>query len=79
MTRPKVGQFVVFEKLPDWVRILPANSRKIFEFCRGKPYRIVEVDANGMLVLDVSADVDQRFGGRFNDLRIEPQYVRPSK
>jgi len=27
------------------------------------------------LVLDVSGDVDKRFGGEFNDIRVEPEWV----
>lgn len=75
MSKLNVGQYVIFEKLPDWVSILPAETRRIFEFCQGKPYPIAEIQKD-MLVLDVSSDVDAKFGGRFNDLRIEAKFVR---
>jgi hypothetical protein len=29
----------------------------------------------GRLVLDASAEVDARFGGYTNDVRVEPEYV----
>jgi hypothetical protein len=33
---------------------------------------------HGQLVLDVSAEVDPRFGGYMNDIRVEPEYVAPA-
>jgi hypothetical protein len=62
--------------IPDWVAKLPKKSRDIFHFCLGRPYKVLEIDNNGFLVIDVSPEVDERFGGKFNDLRVEPKYVR---
>jgi hypothetical protein len=39
-------------------------------------YRVDEVTRDGLLVLNVAADVDRRFGGFMNDIRVEPRYVR---
>jgi hypothetical protein len=41
----------------------------------GRPYRVDEIDQWGQLVLDVSADIDERFGGFMNDIRVEEEYV----
>ncbi|HEY5895305.1 MAG TPA: DUF6717 family protein [Chthoniobacterales bacterium] len=35
-----------------------------------------EVDVNGLMVLDVSGDIDCRFGGFMNDIGLEAQYLR---
>lgn len=70
------GALVRFERIPPWVRRLPLESRRVFEFCVGHSYRVDEVTSDGHLVLDVSADADARFGGFMNDIRVEPQYVR---
>jgi hypothetical protein len=66
---------VRLEVLPAWVNSLPAESRRVFRFCVGKTYRIDEITAEGLLVLDVRRDVDRRFGGYGNDIRVEPRYV----
>lgn len=47
----------------------------MFRHCLGRSYRVSEVEANGLLVLDVSGDVDRLFGGFGNDLRVEPCFV----
>ncbi|MGH7771824.1 MAG: hypothetical protein ACREQA_06260 [Candidatus Binatia bacterium] len=67
---------MIFETLPPWVSELPEESQQVFRFCLGRSYRVDEIDEQGLLVLDVSADIDRRFGGFMNDIRLEPQYVR---
>lgn len=80
MSRPyEPGDRVRLYRLPPWVGDLPEESRAVFRFCVGRPYKIQEVDAKGLLVLDVSADIDPRFGGEFNDIRVEPEHVRPAE
>ena len=59
--------------MPRWVATLPEESRRVFEFCYGRTYRIEEIDENGLCVLDVSADVDHQFGGVMNDIRVEAE------
>jgi hypothetical protein len=71
----KVGQKVRLAKLPPWVAGLPPESQRVFEFCVGRIFPVAEIDAHGLLVLDVSFDVDSRFGGFMNDLRVEPEFV----
>jgi hypothetical protein len=53
----------------------PDESRQVFEFCFGRTYRIKEVDGQGLFVLDVSADIDHRFGGFMNDIRLEAEFL----
>jgi hypothetical protein len=43
--------------------------------CFGRIYRIEEIDGQGLLVLDVSADIDHRFGGFMNDIRLEAEFL----
>ena len=70
------GDRVRLVRVPPWVAKLPEESRRVFEFCVGREFRVVEVDeSRGVLVLDVSAEVDQRFGGRMNDIRVEREFV----
>ena len=55
---------------------VPRSCRRVFEFCVGREFRVVEVDeSRGVLVLDVSAELDPRFGGRMNDIRVEREFV----
>ena len=61
--------------MPKRVVKLPSESRRVFEFCFGRAYRIEEIDAQGLFVLDVSADVDERFGGFMNDIRLEAEFL----
>jgi hypothetical protein len=71
----KVGDTVKFKALPPWVDGLPDESRRVFKFCVGRFYQISEIDAKGLFVLDVSKDIDQRFGGFMNDIRLEEEYL----
>ena len=75
----KVGSTVKFAKMPEWVARLPEESRRVFEFCLGRRYRVVEIDEHGHFVLDVSADVDHRFGGFANDLRLEAEFLEENQ
>jgi len=61
--------------MPEWVAQLPDESRRVFEFCLGRTYRIEESDTQGLFVLDVSADTDERFGGFRNDIRLEAEFL----
>ena len=38
-------------------------------------YRVEEIDTQGLFVLDVSTDIDRRFGGYMNDIRVEEAYL----
>jgi len=57
---------------------LPEESQTVFRFCVGRTFLIEEVDPNGLLVLDVSREVDERFGGTHNDIRVEATWVEPA-
>lgn len=69
------GSKVRFAKMPAWVAKLPDDSRRVFEFCFGRTYRVDEVDSHGLFVLDVSADIDHRFSGFRNDIRLESEFL----
>jgi hypothetical protein len=71
----EVGDRVTLRMVPPWIDRLPQESREVFEFCVGRTFTVREIDDNGLLVLDVAEDVDARFGGSMNDIRVEPQYV----
>ena len=77
MTRYGAGGRVRFATLPGWVAKLPEESRAIFGACLGKVFSISEVTPDGLLVLDVSAEVDRHLGGFQNDIRLEPEFVEP--
>ncbi|MEE9299508.1 MAG: hypothetical protein V3V17_00100 [Alphaproteobacteria bacterium] len=76
MTRLRIGEEVTLAELPSWVEDLPAESRAVFQFCLGRTYPVSGITDDGLVILDVSADVDRRFGGYANDLRVEPVYLR---
>jgi hypothetical protein len=69
------GDLVIIPVLPPWVDQLPEETREVFAFCVGRPFCVSEIDRDGLLVLDVSAEVDPRFGGYGNDIRVEPELV----
>jgi len=70
-----VGDTVRVAKMPSWVSTLPKESRRVLRHCHGKVYRVDDITDQGLLVLDVSDDVDAVFGGFMNDIRLEPEYV----
>lgn len=61
--------------MPGWHRSLAEIPSSIYAFCLGRIYRVEEIDAHGLFVLDVSADVDHRFGGFSNDIRLEGEFL----
>jgi hypothetical protein len=71
----QAGSKVRFVKMPDWVVAMPEESRRVFEFCFGRTYLIEEIDSQGLFVLDVSVDIDKRFGGFRNDIRLEAEFL----
>lgn len=71
----EAGSLVRFAIMPEWVAGLPEQSRRVFEFSLGRTYRVEEIDEQGFCVLDVSADIDHRFGGYMNDIRIERDFL----
>jgi hypothetical protein len=78
--QPKAGDTVILRVLPlrvlpPWVDRLPEEGREVFRFCVCRAFSVTETDHNGLLILDVSADVDTMFGGYMNDIRVEPEYV----
>ena len=76
------GEGWIFPPAPDvssrerWVPALE-ESATVFRACLGRAYSVTEVDEHGHLVLDVSADIDARFGGSHNDIRVEAPLCAP--
>lgn len=78
--RIHVGDEVVLKHLPPWISKLPKESKDIMNYCVGRSFRVEEIDENNLLVLDISHEVDKKFGGYMNDIRVESEYVeRKSK
>jgi hypothetical protein len=75
----KPGSKVKFVRMPLWVKDLPAESQRVFEFCLGRTYCVEGIDSRGLVVLDVSGDVDQRFDGKMNDIRIEAEFLEETQ
>ena len=71
----ETGNTVTFTRMPDWVSSLPEESQRVFRACLGKSFRVVELDQNGLCVLDVSQLIDPKFGGTDNDIRLEPDFL----
>jgi len=70
----KVGDCVTVHSLPDWVSTSPQESRQVFEYCLGRTYLISSIE-DDLYVLDVSVDIDEIFGGLYNDIRLEAEYL----
>jgi hypothetical protein len=71
----QTGDYAVLNELPDWVEQLPEESQRVFRLCVGRTYPVIEVDMNGLYILDVSADIDERFGGFMNTVMVEQCYL----
>jgi hypothetical protein len=71
----KVSDQVTLSVLPPWVNKLSDESQAIFKYCVGRTFRVIEIDQNGHLVLDVKNEIDKIFGGYMNDIRVEKEYV----
>jgi len=75
----QVGDLGRLTTMPAWVKDLPEESRLAYNTCCRRAYKIAQITRDGLLVLDVSRDVDALLGTRHNDLRIEPDYVTPAR
>ena len=73
----RVGDWVRLVTLPEGIESLPEESLAVFRFCLGRTYRVDEIDSQGLCVLDVSEDIDPRFGGFMNDIRVEAEFLEP--
>ena len=40
---------------------------------------IIVVDSRGLVVLDGSGDIDKRFGGKMNDIRLEAEFLEETQ
>jgi hypothetical protein len=72
----KAGSIVTLITLPPGIETLPEESLRVFRFCLGRSYRVQEIDVHGLAVLDVSLDIDHRFGGYLNDIRVELEFLQ---
>ncbi len=71
----QAGSLVAFVTMPPDTANLPEKSVRVFHFCLGRNYRVEEIDRWGLAVLDVSADIDHRFGGFMNEIHVELEYL----
>ncbi len=71
----QAGSLVTFVTMPPGTETLPEESLRVFRFCLGRTYRVEEIDRWGLVVLDVSADIDHHFGGFMNDIHVEPEFL----
>jgi hypothetical protein len=69
------GSRVKLATIPTWVKQLPEQSQLVFASCLGRVYSVTEVDVHGLFVLDVSAEMDSKFGGFMNDIRVEREFL----
>jgi hypothetical protein len=74
----RVGDWVRLARRPPWAAALPAESQRVIDFCVGRVFRIDDIAPGDLYVLDVSADVDARFEGFGNDLRVEADHLEPA-
>jgi hypothetical protein len=57
---------------------MPPETRRVIDHCVGKAFRIAGIEDGVLYVLDVSGEVDARFGGFANDVRVEDEYLEPA-
>jgi hypothetical protein len=62
---------------PAWAASAPDETRAVVTFCVGKTFRVTATNAVGQVGLDVSPDVDRKFGGFMNELWVEPEHLEP--
>jgi hypothetical protein len=70
-----IGDQVTLSVLPPWIDKLSDESQAIFRYCVGRTFRVIEIDQNDHLILDVKNEIDKIFGGYMNDIRVEKEYV----
>jgi hypothetical protein len=70
----QVGDLVRLKALPaGFDQWQSGRMTEVFRCCLGRVYRVDEIDAQGLFVLDVSADIDSLFGDFMNDIRVEEE------
>ncbi len=77
----QAGAWVRLKAIPPDVAAGDERTRAIFDCCLGHVYPVEETvrvrGSNIVLhVLDISADIDHRFGGFMNDIRVEDAYLK---
>lgn len=53
----------------------PEDTRSILRFSVGKTFRVTETTKDGLVGLDVSPDVDHKFGGFMHEIWVEPEHL----
>ncbi len=48
---------------PTWVSQMPRNTRSVVNWCVGRTFTVIGIDENGLIGLDLGAEVEMRFGG----------------
>jgi hypothetical protein len=51
------------------------DTRTILRFSVGKTFRVTETTTDGLVGLDVSPDVDHKFGGFMHEIWVEPEHL----
>lgn len=73
----QVGQNVRLVSLPNWLAQLPEESREVFRACLGGTFPVEEIEADGVLVLNVSRVAVPLFGGHRHVIMVDPANVAP--
>jgi hypothetical protein len=53
------------------------ETRRILRFAVGRTFRVTEPGSHGLVGLDVSPDVDRKFGGFMHEIWVEEEHVEP--
>ena len=76
---PTKGTAVRLRRLPQWVRRLPKESRKAFQYCLRHLVRVDRVDNHGLIELFLGRAADRILGGRMNSINIEAEYLMTAR
>lgn len=76
----RAGTWVQLKAIPPDVAAADERTRAIYDYCLGQVYPVqetVRVRRSDIVlhVLDISVDIDHRFGGFMNDIRVEDAYL----
>jgi hypothetical protein len=71
----RVGSFVRRRTLPSWVGQLPKESQRAFDLALGNAVQVIEIEPDGVLVLDITPVVRDKLGGVRHTIMVEPEYV----
>lgn len=76
-----VGDWVRLIRRPAWAEGMQLQVQQVIDACVGGAFRIDDVapgPQGELYVLLLGEDIDARFGGFMNDLRVEAEYLEPA-